>query len=110
MDYKKLDNKDIESLKSIIGDEKRVIFDNINEEYSHDELSGTRRYPEIVLRAKTTEEVSKIMKYAYENNIPVTPRGAGTGLVGACVPIKEGILIDLTLMNNILELSVASWR
>ena len=44
------------------------------------------------------------MKYAYNNNIPVTPRGSGTGLVGAAVPIKAGIVIDLSKMNKILEL------
>ena len=44
------------------------------------------------------------MKYAYENNIPVTPRGAGTGLVGSSVAIEHGIMIDSSLMNHILEL------
>ena len=44
------------------------------------------------------------MKYAYENTIPVTPRGAGTGLVGSSVPMEHGIMIDTTLMNQILEL------
>ncbi|MDZ5001033.1 FAD-binding protein, partial [Clostridium perfringens] len=56
------------------------------------------------VKVVTTEEVSKIMKYAYENNIPVTARGSGTGLVGACVPLEGGIVIDLSGMNNILEL------
>ena len=44
------------------------------------------------------------MKYAYEHTIPVTPRGAGTGLVGSSVAIEHGIMIDTTLMNHILEL------
>lgn len=60
--------------------------------------------PEVVVQALSTEEVSKIMKYSYENKIPVTPRGSGTGLVGASVPIYGGIMIDLSKMNNILEL------
>lgn len=50
-----------------------------------------------------TEQVSKIMKYAYKNNIPVTPRGQGTGLVGAAVAINGGIMINLCKMNKILE-------
>ena len=45
-----------------------------------------------------------IMKYAYENNIPVTPRGAGTNLVGSTVPDHGGIVLDLSLMNHILEI------
>lgn len=60
--------------------------------------------PDIVVQATSAEEVSKVMKYAYENNIPVTPRGSGTGLVGAAVPLKGGIVIDLSRMNRILEL------
>ncbi len=106
MDYKTIDNKDIEALKSIISnDEERfLIGGHIGEEYSHDELAGIKKMPDVVLKVKNCEEVSKIMKYAYENTIPVTPRGSGTGLVGAAVPVLGGIVIDLTLMNNILEL------
>ena len=103
--YKKLDNADITYIKEIVKDEERVLVgDFINEEYSHDELGGTSSYPDIVVRAKSPEEISAIMKYAYENNIPVTPRGAGTGLVGSSVAIEHGIMIDSSLMNHILEL------
>src|SRR5699024_7189200 len=68
------------------------------------ELSETRSYPDVVVQVKTTDEVSQIMQYAYEKLIAVTPRGAGTGLVGSCVPIEHGIMIDTSLMNRILEL------
>ncbi|WP_312430729.1 FAD-binding oxidoreductase [Lacrimispora sp.] len=105
MGYKKLDKDDIAYIKSIILDEERILIgDFINEEYSHDELSGTSSYPDIVVKAKSAEEISEIMKYAYENVIPVTPRGAGTGLVGSSVAMEHGIMIDTTLMNHVLEL------
>ncbi|SHE52865.1 FAD-binding oxidoreductase [Clostridium fallax] len=105
MDYKAVEVKDIEFIKSIINDSERVLVgENINEEYSHDELGGIKKVPDIVAKVLTTEEVSKIMKYAYENNIPVTARGAGTGLVGAAVALYGGIVIDLSGMNKILEL------
>ena len=103
--YKKLDDKDIAFIKNVIGDEERVLVgENINEEYSHDELGGTSSYPDIVIKAKSAEEISAIMKYAYEQTIPVTPRGSGTGLVGSSVAIKHGIMIDTSLMNQVLEL------
>ena len=103
--YKKLDSADITYIKEIVKDEERVLTgDFINEEYSHDELGGTSSYPDVVVRAKSPEEIAAIMKYAYENNIPVTPRGAGTGLVGSSVAIEHGIMIDSSLMNHILEL------
>jgi glycolate oxidase len=57
-----------------------------------------------VVQVLSTLEVSKVLQYAYENNIPVTPRGSGTGLVGAAVPIKKGITLDLSKMNRFLEL------
>ncbi|MDR3594446.1 FAD-binding oxidoreductase [Clostridium sp.] len=106
MSYKEVELKDYEYILSIAdNDKERVFFRNeINEDYSHDELGGIKKMPDIVIQAATTEEVSKIMKYAYENNIPVTPRGSGTGLVGAAVPLKGGIVIDLSRMNKILEL------
>ena len=103
--YKKLDSADITYIKEIVKDEERVLTgDFINEEYSHDELGGTSSYPDVVVRAKSPEEIAAIMKYAYEHTIPVTPRGAGTGLVGSSVAIEHGIMIDTTLMNHILEL------
>lgn len=97
--------KDYENILAMIGDESRVLHgDRINEEYSHDELSGTEKYPDVVVRALTAEEISDVMKYADSHRIPVTPRGAGTGLVGAAVPVFGGIVIDMSGMNRILEL------
>ena len=105
MQYNKVFEKDIVHIKSIIKDENRVFHgENINEDYSHDELAFIKSKPELVIKVKSTEEVSEIMKYAYEKNIPVTARGSGTGLVGACVPLKGGITIDLSDMNRIIEL------
>ena len=105
MEYKKLDEKDLEYIKQVINDDERILFgENINEEYSHDELSGTQSYPDVVVKAADAGEISKIMSYAYEHTIPVTPRGAGTGLVGSSVAMEHGIMIDTSLMNQILEL------
>lgn len=104
MSYKKLDIADIEYFRSVT-DTARVIFDpELMEDYSHDELGGTFSRPDAVIRAASTEEISKILKYANDNLIPVTPRGSGTGLVGSAVAVKGGIVLDLTLMNKILEL------
>lgn len=102
--YKTIDKKDIEYFISILGKNRVLVGDEISEDFSHDELGGIEKMPEVLVEANTTEEISKIMKYAYENNIPVVPRGSGTGLVGASVPIYGGIMINLTKMNKILEL------
>ncbi|NFL95376.1 FAD-binding oxidoreductase [Clostridium botulinum] len=104
MEYKKLDVKDIEFLKSVAGQERVYTGEDINEDYSHDELGGISKIPDAMVEVLSTEEVSKIMAYAYKNNIPVVARGSGTGLVGASVPIHGGIMINMTKMNRILEI------
>ncbi len=104
MSYKKICQADFDALSAIVGAERVFTGENIKEEYSHDELGGTESYPDIVCIMHSTEEVSAVMKYAYAENIPVTVRGSGTGLVGSCVPIMHGILLDMTEMNHVLEL------
>lgn len=104
MDYKKLNIKDIENIKSFT-DKSRIFFGtNINKDYSHDELGGIEVMPDLVVKVQTTEEVSKILRYCNQNKIPVVARGTGSGLVGAAVPVYGGIVLDMTLMNKILEL------
>lgn len=103
--YHSIEETDVENLRKLIGDDQRVLFgDAISEDYSHDELGGTESWPDVVIKATSTNDVSNVMKYAWEHAIPVTPRGAGTGLVGSCVPMEHGIVLDLSLMNHILEL------
>lgn len=104
VEYKKIDEKDICYFKEFIENNRIFIGDDINEDYSHDELGGIENYPDILVKVTSTEEVSKIMKYAYENNIPVVVRGSGTGLVGASVPLYGGIMIETTMMNKIIEI------
>ena len=78
--------------------------DQISEDYAHDEMvSAGFRMPDAVVMARSTDEVSKACKILYENNIPIIPRGAGTGLSGGCAPICGGVVIDTTKMNHILR-------
>lgn len=104
MSYKVIDSKDVEYLKSIVGEKRTFTKGEISEDFSHDELGGVSNMPDLLLNVLTTEEVSKIMEYAYKNDIPVVARGSGTGLVGSSVPLEGGIMINLTGMNKILEL------
>ncbi len=104
--YKKVGEKILEELVEIVG-RKNVISDREKMiDYSHDEfsLSEIARMPEVVLKPKTTEEVSKILKLANKETIPVTPRGGATGLCGGCVPLQRGIVLSLERMNQIIEI------
>lgn len=104
MNYKKIDKDDIDFLKGFIEIDRLLIGDKISEDYSHDELGGVENYPDILIKVTSTEEISRIMKYANENQIPVVVRGSGTGLVGASVSLYGGIMLETTLMNKIIEI------
>ncbi len=102
--YKTFDNFDLAYLKSIVDNDRIYGKENISSDFSHDELGTLKNYPDVLIKVKTVQEISDIMKYAYEKNIPVTVRGSGTGLVGGAVPLEGGILLNTSLMNQILEL------
>ena len=101
--YHNIEENDIRALRGIAPG--RVLAGaEIGEDYGHDELGGISRMPEVLVKVLTTEEVSAVMSYAYAHDIPVTVRGAGTGLVGGCIAVEGGILLETTAMNQILEL------
>ncbi len=106
--YKKVDQRDVDYIGSFIPKERLVSFDEISQDYAHDELGGIEKKPDILVYVLSTEEVSKIMKYAYENNIAVVARRSGTDLVGAAVALQGGIMICTKLMNRIIELDEAN--
>ena len=77
---------------------------DINADYARDEMPiYGESMPEAALLATSTEEIAAVVKICNENKIPVTTRGAGTGLVGGCVPVYGGIIIDTLKMKSILE-------
>jgi glycolate oxidase len=92
-------------LKSIIKDESRIVFGSgIEEKYLSDTLGRKKGTASALVFPVSTQEVSDLLRYAYENDIAVTPRGAGTNLVGSTVPRKNGIVLDFSKMNHILEI------
>lgn len=75
------------------------------DKYSVDESTMATSYqPEIVIKPTDLNTVSRILYLANKNRIPVTPRGAGTGVSGGCVPLFGGILLSMEKMNQILEI------
>jgi len=92
-------------LISIVG--KDNAFDRKEDlvSYSYDATAGVgRNTPDLVLQPASTKQVAEIMKYAYEQEIPVYPRGSGTNLSGGTIPQKGGILLNLLKMDRILEI------
>ena len=102
--YSKITPQDISRLQQIVGEADVLTGSAISPDYAHDELGGIAHMPEVLVRVRSTEQVSQIMSLAWNQNIPVTVRGSGTGLVGAAVPVEGGILLETTKMNKILSL------
>jgi glycolate oxidase len=77
--------------------------------YSYD-ATRMESMPLIVVRARSTQEVSNVMRVANNHRVSVTPRGAATGLSGGSIPLKGGIVIDMTLMDRILDIDLDNLR
>ena len=104
MNYSKVTPEHISVFQSIIGKEN-VLFDEENiKNYAHDETEDLRFPPEIILKPKTSEEISKILKVCNKEMIPVTPRGAGTGLSGGALPIYGGVILAMERFNSIIAI------
>jgi len=96
-----------DELRRIVG-ARNVIFgdEEALQPFSHDEVHDPRyaHMPEVVLRPDSAEQVAEILKLANRERIPVTPRGAGSGLSGGAVPLHGGIVLLCDRMNRILEI------
>lgn len=104
MPFQKLSLEILDQFRAIIGDEY-VLLDAENlEKYSHDETEDYSFLPEVVLKPKSTDEVSQLLKKCNNHSIPITPSGARTGLSGGALPIMGGVNLSLERMNQIIEI------
>ena len=94
----------IEQFKKIVGDSFVIIDEASLHQYGHDETEELLYLPQLALRPSTADEISQIMKICNQYKIPVTPRGAGTGLSGGALPHLGGVLIATDRLNKILEI------
>ncbi|OBG41522.1 FAD-binding oxidoreductase [Mycobacterium sp. E3198] len=98
-----------ERFADIVGEHHFLTGDAIPEDYWHDEVLTTPpQKPAYVAKPATAEEVSRLLKTASDNTIPVTARGSGSGLSGAAVPRADGLLISFERMNAILEVDTTN--
>ncbi len=100
----------LEKLKEVVG-EKYVLTDIESlEHYAHDETEDFRFYPDVAVKPGTPEEVSEIVKLCNEFKIPLTPRGAGTGLSGGALPIHKGVVLSMERFNKIIEIDERNFQ
>ncbi len=100
-------NKIVSDLEKILSSKNILSTPEECYVYSQDGTNGitSEIMPDAAVFPETIEEVQNILKFANENKIPVVARGAGTNLVGACIPEKGGIILNFTKMNKILEIN-----
>jgi glycolate oxidase len=101
--------KMIEELVQIVGKENVLSSETDLMLYGYD-ASLFRGKPDCIVLPSSTEEVSKVVKYAYKNGIHVVARGSGTNLSGGTIPTKGGIVLHFSMMNKILEIDVENQR
>jgi glycolate oxidase len=105
MEYNKVTPETLGELRKIFG-ERNVLTDVEKiEEFAYDEAGKQYAHmPDVVVKAENEEQIAQLMKLANREHMPVTPRGAGSGLAGAAVPLYGGIVLSVEKMNKILEI------
>jgi glycolate oxidase len=100
---------DLTGVMGIVGDGHVITGDAISDDYAHDEaLTATPQRPLAVVRPADTGQVAALLAWATEHGVPVTARGSGTGLSGACIPRADGLLVSFERMAGILEIDTAN--
>ena len=94
----------LDQLRLIVGKEHVFVDAETLEHFSHDETENLRFLPEVVVKPVSPNEISAILKLCNQDFIPVTPRGAGTGLSGGALPHLGGVVLSTERLNQILEI------
>lgn len=97
------------ALEAVVGSSQVITGEAISEDLTHDEVLGMAGIrPAAVVRPADTDQVAAVVAWAADNGVPVTARGAGTGMSGACIPHPDGILISFDRMRSIVEIDLAN--
>ena len=100
----------VDELRTIVG-EKYVFVDNETRyDYSHDETEDLSFIPDVVVKPANAEEIAAILILCNKHKIPVTPRGAGTGLSGGALPVHKGVVISMERFNKIIDIDERNFQ
>lgn len=94
----------IDEFKNIVGENYVLYDDETLDRYAHDETENLYYLPDVVIKPRNADQISSIMKICNSKKIPVTPRGAGTGLSGGALPHLGGVVLCTERMNSIVEI------
>lgn len=110
MNYRKINPADIEVFTAIAAPDYVLTDKEALKAAASDETEDLEYMPEVVIKPDTAVEISRILAYCNEKMIPVTVRGAGTGLSGGALPIHSGVVLDMRRMNRILNLDTDNFQ
>lgn len=108
MEYTKITADLLAQIKNIAGTENVFTDEDVLANYAHDETEDLKFFPEVVVKPTNASEISVLLKFCNENHIPLTPRGGGTGLSGAALPIFGGILLSMERFKAIIDIDTES--
>ncbi len=94
----------IEAFRKILGEAQVLVDEESLAHYSHDETEDLHFPPEVVVKPENANEISQILVICNKDLIPVTPRGAGTGLSGGALPHLGGVLLSTERLNKIIDI------
>ena len=100
----------IKAFQDIVGQPFVIISDEEKTLYSHDHTEDLSFMPEVVVKPANAIEVAEVVKICFQNNIPITPRGAGTGLSGGALPLHGGVVMAMERMNSIVEIDERNFQ
>jgi glycolate oxidase len=110
MPFAKITDVDLAHFRSILTDARVLTDEEHIARCSRDETEDFRHPPEVVLQPQSADEISAILRHCNARNIPVTPRGAGTGLSGGALALHGGVSLDMRRMNRILHLDTRNFQ
>ena len=110
MPFKKITDQDIQYFRHLLGADKVLTDAEQINRCASDHTEDFEYKPELVIQPTSPEDVSGVMRYCFEQNICVTPRGAGTGLSGGALAIFGGISLDMRKMNKIVNLDTENFQ
>jgi glycolate oxidase len=97
----------VEALTDVVGRAAVSAGEAIHDDFTHDEaLTAIAQRPLAVVRPATTAEVARVIELAAGAGVPLTARGSGTGLSGACIPVEGGVVVAFERMNEIIEIDL----
>lgn len=102
--YTKIDQTILARITAAVGPENVFTDSESLNTYSHDETEDLHYYPEVVVKPADTAGVSALLKVCHAHQVPVTPRGGGTGLSGAALPVFGGVLLSMERFRSILSI------